>query len=49
MSANKKLLVLAGDGIGPEVMSEVYRLIEWMAKNRSVSFDLKRPWPMPCL
>ncbi len=40
MSANKKLLVLAGDGIGPEVMSEVYRVIAWMAKNRSVSFDV---------
>ena len=27
--ANKKLLVLPGDGIGPEVMGEVYRVIEW--------------------
>ena len=40
MAANKKLLVLAGDGIGPEVMSEVYRVVEWMAKSRSVSFDV---------
>jgi len=40
MSANKKLLILAGDGIGPEVMTEVHRVIDWMAKNRSVSFDV---------
>ena len=40
MSANKKLLILAGDGIGPEVMAEVRRVIDWMANNRSVSFDV---------
>lgn len=38
--ANKKLLILAGDGIGPEVMTEVERVIEWLAKNRSITFDL---------
>ncbi len=40
MSANKKLLILAGDGIGPEVMTEVRRIIDWLAKHRSVSFDV---------
>ncbi len=40
MAANKKLLILPGDGIGVEVMIEVRRLIDWMAKNRSVSFDV---------
>jgi 3-isopropylmalate dehydrogenase len=41
MAANKKILVLPGDGIGPEVMRQVRRVVDWMAKRRSVSFDLK--------
>jgi 3-isopropylmalate dehydrogenase len=41
MAANKKLLMLPGDGIGPEVMSEVKRIIGWMDKRRSVSFDVE--------
>ena len=40
MSANKKLLVLPGDGIGPEVTRQVQRVMEWMAKNRAVAFDV---------
>src|SRR5215471_5583765 len=40
MPANKKLLVLPGDGIGPEVMREVRRVIDWMARRRMVSFDI---------
>jgi 3-isopropylmalate dehydrogenase len=41
MAANKKLLVLPGDGIGPEVMREVLRVVDWMAKHRAVGFDLQ--------
>jgi 3-isopropylmalate dehydrogenase len=41
MSANKKLLVLPGDGVGPEVMGEVRRVIDWMDRRRLVSFDLE--------
>ena len=41
MLANKSLLFLPGDGIGPEVMTEVRRVIDWMDKKRSVSFDIK--------
>jgi 3-isopropylmalate dehydrogenase len=41
MLSNKKLLVLPGDGIGPEVMSEVRRVIDWMDRRRAVSFDLE--------
>lgn len=41
MPANKKLLVLPGDGIGPEVMREVYRVIEWLEKRRGVYFDVE--------
>lgn len=40
MASNKKLLILPGDGIGPEVMREVRRVIEWMDRRRSVSFDI---------
>ena len=40
MPANKKLLMLPGDGIGPEVMGEVRRLIDWMDVRRHVSFDV---------
>ncbi len=40
MPANKKLLFLPGDGIGPEVMAEVRRVIEWMDKSRSITFEV---------
>jgi 3-isopropylmalate dehydrogenase len=40
MSANKKLLILPGDGIGPEVMREVRRVIDWMDRRRAVTFDI---------
>jgi 3-isopropylmalate dehydrogenase len=34
-----KLLLLPGDGIGPEVMAEVKRLIEWMNARGLASFE----------
>ena len=40
MAANKKLLILPGDGIGPEVMREVRRVIDWMDRRRMVTFDV---------
>ncbi len=40
MPANKRLLLLPGDGIGPEVMTEVRRVIDWVGRNRAVSFDI---------
>ena len=40
MASNKRLLVLPGDGIGPEVMGEVHRIITWMDQRRAVSFDV---------
>ncbi|MDR3325849.1 MAG: 3-isopropylmalate dehydrogenase [Rhodospirillaceae bacterium] len=36
----KKLLILAGDGIGPEIMTQVQRVICWMAKKRNITFDV---------
>jgi len=38
--SNKKILVLPGDGIGSEVMSEVLNLVDWMTKYKSFSFDV---------
>jgi len=38
--AAKKLLILPGDGIGIEVMAQVRRVIDWMAKKRNVAFDI---------
>ena len=40
MPSNKKILILPGDGIGMEVMNEVINIINWMAKNKSISFDI---------
>jgi 3-isopropylmalate dehydrogenase len=38
--SNRNLLVLPGDGIGPEVMNEVRKIIAWMGKKRAVGFDI---------
>lgn len=35
-----QLLLLPGDGIGPEVTVQVRRVIDWLAKNRNIAFDL---------
>jgi 3-isopropylmalate dehydrogenase len=40
MAANRKLLILPGDGIGPEVMGEVKRVLDWMDSHRAVAFDV---------
>lgn len=34
------LLILAGDGIGPEVMAETRRVIDWFAAHRGLAFDI---------
>ncbi|MGQ0677035.1 MAG: 3-isopropylmalate dehydrogenase [Rhodospirillales bacterium] len=41
MKTNKKMLILAGDGIGPEVMTQVRRVIEWFDRRRAVRFDVQ--------
>lgn len=41
MASNRKLLMLPGDGIGPETMGVVRRVIDWMDKRRAVSFDVE--------
>ncbi len=40
MAANKRLLFLPGDGIGPEVVGEVRRIVDWLDHRRSVTFDV---------
>jgi 3-isopropylmalate dehydrogenase len=35
-----KVLLLAGDGIGPEVTREVRRIMDWFARRQGVEFDL---------
>ncbi len=38
--SNPSLLILAGDGIGPEVMAEVSKIIDWFGANRGLNFDV---------
>ena len=38
---DRKLLLLAGDGIGPEVVREVKKIIEWFNKNKSLDFKIE--------
>ena len=34
------LLILPGDGIGPEVMTEVRKVIDWFGEKRGIAFDV---------
>lgn len=40
MVANRKLLILPGDGIGPEVMGQARRIIDWLDQRGAVGFDV---------
>ena len=40
MASNRKVMVLPGDGIGTEVMRANMKIIDWLAKHRSLNFDL---------
>lgn len=37
---NPSILILPGDGIGPEVMAEVRKIISWFGEKRDVVFDV---------
>lgn len=41
MSNTKNILMLAGDGIGPEVMAEVKKVIEWSNDKRDTGFQVE--------
>jgi 3-isopropylmalate dehydrogenase len=38
--SNPSLLILPGDGIGPEVMTEVRKVIAWFGEARGMEFDI---------
>lgn len=38
--ANPSILILPGDGIGPEVMTEVKKIISWFGAKRGLVFDV---------
>jgi 3-isopropylmalate dehydrogenase len=38
--SNPSLLILPGDGIGPEVMAEVRKIITWFGEKRGLAFDV---------
>ena len=40
MTQNYTLTILPGDGIGPEVMAEVRKIITWLESNQGLSFTL---------
>ena len=37
----RKILLLPGDGIGPEVIAEVKKIIEWFNKKKSMDFQIE--------
>jgi 3-isopropylmalate dehydrogenase len=39
--ATRKILILAGDGIGPEVMREARRLLDWLERRRGLRFEIE--------
>jgi 3-isopropylmalate dehydrogenase len=41
MAEARKILILAGDGIGPEVMREARRLLDWLDRRRGIRFELE--------
>jgi 3-isopropylmalate dehydrogenase len=40
MPANKNLLLLPGDGIGPEVMAQAKRVLNWLQKTNRAHFEI---------
>ena len=41
MLKNRKILMLTGDGMGPEVMDEVKKVISWMQSYRGIEVDVQ--------
>ena len=36
------ILLLPGDGIGPEVIDELVRVMDWFSSNRDIEFDIRK-------
>lgn len=41
MIANKSLLLMPGDGIGPEVMAQARRVLDWLQESQRASFKIE--------
>lgn len=41
MASKGNLLLLPGDGIGPEVMRQLRRMIDWLARRRGIEFSVE--------
>ena len=41
MASNRKIMVLPGDGIGTEIMQANMRVMDWLAKHKSLNFDMQ--------
>ena len=41
MALNRKIMVLPGDGIGTEIMAANMKIIDWLARHRSIDFDMQ--------
>ncbi len=39
MTSNRKIMIMPGDGIGPEVTAAAMRVADWLAKHSSFSFE----------
>ena len=40
MASNRKIMVLPGDGIGTEIMKANMRVMDWLAKHRSLPLQI---------
>ena len=40
-TAKRKILLLPGDGIGPEVVREVKKILDWFNRNKSLDFSFE--------
>lgn len=40
----KRLLILPGDGIGPEILAQTRRVVEWFAAHRGLAIDLREEY-----
>jgi 3-isopropylmalate dehydrogenase len=40
-TSRKRVLILPGDGIGPEILAQTRRVVEWFAQNRGLAIDLR--------
>ncbi|MDI2090424.1 3-isopropylmalate dehydrogenase [Commensalibacter oyaizuii] len=42
MTKEKKILTLAGDGIGPEIMEQALHILDWVQNNSALSFHVEK-------